>query len=88
MIGYCTACIFLVWQFPVDFSNRAGKGMMENTDLWRLATMLIQKHGESAQMYACIRADEAASLGKNRAHRTWKTVAAAVSELETIKSVH
>jgi hypothetical protein len=74
--------------FQSIFPVKSGKGTMENSDLWRLATMLIQKHGENAQMYACIRADEAASLGNNRAHRTWKTVAAAVSELETIKSVH
>jgi hypothetical protein len=55
---------------------------MEDCDLWRLAAMLIQKYGEGAEMYACLRADEAMENSNNRASDTWKRVAVAVSDLE------
>jgi hypothetical protein len=55
---------------------------MENNDLWRMAAMLISKHGADAQVYARLRADEASDLGNNRACETWKSVAVAVNEME------
>jgi hypothetical protein len=55
---------------------------MEDSDLWRLAAMLIQKHGDVAESYARVRADEALQDGNNRACERWKNVAAAVYELE------
>jgi hypothetical protein len=55
---------------------------MEEGDLWRLAAMLLQKYGEAAETYASIRADEALNLGNNRAYTSWRSLAAAVGELE------
>jgi hypothetical protein len=57
---------------------------MDNSDLWRLAAMLIQKHGNDAETYACLRAEEAEQNGNNRAGDTWRCVATAVFDLEKV----
>jgi hypothetical protein len=55
---------------------------MMQVDLWRLAAMLLQRYGDSAETYACIRADEAKKQNNERARDTWKSIAKAVCELE------
>jgi hypothetical protein len=59
---------------------------MENNDLWRIAAMLIGKHGADAQAYASLRAEEASDLGNNNAHEKWTCVAAAIVEIESASS--
>jgi hypothetical protein len=55
---------------------------MEESDLWRLAAMLVHQHGDGAETYACLRADEALENHNIRACDTWKRVAAAITDLE------
>jgi hypothetical protein len=55
---------------------------MNDSDLWRLAAILLQKYGEEAEMYARLKADEALEKSNNRSCIVWKRVALAVSDLE------
>lgn len=55
---------------------------MEDCDLWRLAGMLMQKHGDSAEGYADERAHEALQEGNTGACEAWKSVAMAICEME------
>jgi hypothetical protein len=55
---------------------------IDQSDLWRLAAMLIAKHGDEAEAYAEIRADEARECGHRVAHRCWKALARAVQILK------
>lgn len=55
---------------------------MEDNDLWRLAAILLQKHGQQAEVYARRKADEALENRNNRSCAAWRRIALAVSDLE------
>jgi hypothetical protein len=55
---------------------------MEESDLWRIAAMLFQKHGEDAETYAHLRADEAYQQGNIVSCEAWECVAAVIHKLD------
>ena len=59
-----------------------------DSDLWRLAAILLHKYGDGAEAYAQLKADEASKRRDKLTCAMWKRVAFAVSELEQRESVH
>ena len=60
---------------------------MENNDLQRLATMLVQRHGAAAAMFARMKAHEAMQNGNVRSSTAWNDVAQAVAQFELQKAL-
>ncbi|HEV7602573.1 MAG TPA: hypothetical protein VGO49_20245 [Bradyrhizobium sp.] len=71
-----------------EVSNLSQTAEFDDPDLWRLAAMLIRWHGEDAESYAHLRADEALQRGNNRSSQLWKRIAAGVSGLEQRRLGH
>ena len=61
---------------------------MEDSDLWRLAAILLHKYEEGAEAYARLKADEALEKRDDQSCAIWNRVAFAVSDLEQRDSVH
>ena len=55
--------------------------MTEQIDIYRTANTLIKEHGERADLYAAIRADELLQAGDMDGRRVWLNVLEAVREL-------
>ena len=56
--------------------------MIENLDLYRVAKMLVDEHGEDAATYAAMRADILLADGRTEAATVWKGIMVAVEELQ------
>ena len=55
---------------------------MADTEVQRLAAILLYKFGDAAEQFACNKADEAFNRGNDRAYDQWSSIALAVCELE------
>jgi hypothetical protein len=68
--------------------------LVEDTDLYRSANLLIKEYGEEAKVYASMQADACFEVGDITGKATWLRVIAAIDELqytspsEGPKSVH
>ena len=54
---------------------------MEEIDIWRAAKLLVDRHGQDAELEACQRADQALAAGDLDGLRVWKRVRDAVATL-------
>ena len=59
---------------------------MEEIDIWRTAKILVDAHGEGAELEAAMRADKALEDGCPDAVNVWKRVTRAVVDLQRQKS--
>ena len=55
--------------------------MIDDKDIWRAATLLIRRAGDTAAADALRRADELATQGDNEGCAVWRLIAAAVEDL-------
>lgn len=55
---------------------------MEDNDLWRLAAILLQRHGDDAESYARQKAVEALRIRNQQSGAAWNRIALAVNDLE------
>ena len=60
---------------------------MEEIDIWRTAKILIDSHGEQAELQAAMRADQLLNEGDTAGFAAMKRVVSAINELDrtTIK---
>jgi hypothetical protein len=58
---------------------------MEEIDIWRTAKLLIDHHGDRAEIQAAMRADKALEDGYPDAVNVWRRVTRAVEELQRRK---
>ena len=54
---------------------------MDEIDVWRSARLLINQHGERAELAAAGRVDDMIAHGNPTGEATWKRILAAVREL-------
>lgn len=64
-------------------SNLGLAGMVEQIDVWRMAKMVIDEHGEHASFVAATRADALLDKGDIAGQRVWLRILAAIRELQT-----
>jgi triphosphoribosyl-dephospho-CoA synthetase len=57
--------------------------MVSDLDIWRSAHLVIEKHGEEAELAAALRADELLAKGDVEGERTWRRILAAIVKLQT-----
>ena len=55
--------------------------MTTNTEIWRCASLLVEKYGQMARNGAAIKADELAQRGDTEGRFVWLKVTRAVEEL-------
>jgi hypothetical protein len=55
--------------------------MTTNSEIWRCASLLVEKYGEMARNGAAIKADELAQRGDSEGRFIWLKVTRAVEEL-------
>lgn len=55
--------------------------MTSQLDIWRVANLLLKRHGEDAPWVAVKRADELKAEGDPLGFETWRRIAKAVDEL-------
>ncbi|NQV48509.1 MAG: hypothetical protein HQ504_12125 [Rhodospirillaceae bacterium] len=55
--------------------------MTSNSEIWRCASLLVEKYGDMALNGAAIKADELARAGDNEGRFVWLEVTRAVEEL-------
>ena len=58
---------------------------MEEIDVWRTASLLINAHGEDAWLQAAMRADKALEDGNMDGESLWKRIGKAIDELQRKK---
>ena len=57
--------------------------MVSDLDIWRSAHLVIEKHGDKAELAASLRADELLANGDVDGERTWRRILAAIMKLQT-----
>lgn len=55
--------------------------MVDELDIWRSAHLLIEKHGDEAELAAALRADELLARGDVDGERTWRRIRKAILKL-------
>jgi hypothetical protein len=58
---------------------------MDEIDIWRSAKILIEAHGENAELEAAVRVDQAMWDGSSDAMNVWKRIMRAVQDLQRQK---
>ena len=56
--------------------------MIDELDIWRSAYLVIEKHGDGAELAASLRADELLANGDVEGERTWRRIYAAIVKLQ------
>jgi len=56
--------------------------MISDLDIWRAASLLIQQHGEDAEIEAAKRADQMLERGDLDGQVVWKRIRRAIVELQ------
>jgi hypothetical protein len=59
--------------------------MIPDLDIWRSANLMIQQHGDLADIEAAMRADDLLAKGDIDGQRTWMRILRAIDELTTAK---
>ena len=59
--------------------------MIPDKDIWRAALLMIKRYGADGGTEAAMRADQLLAEGDVDGCATWKRIAKAVEELQTIK---
>ena len=59
--------------------------LAENIDIYRAAKLLIDQHGQDADLFACKRADELLDAGDIEGQRVWLRIIEAVKELQNVE---
>ena len=54
---------------------------MNNLDAYRCAKLLLDQHGDDAELQAAMRADELEATGDEAGRRAWMSILAALDEL-------
>ena len=62
--------------------------MVDETDIYRSANLLIKQHGEDAAIYAGMQADECLDKGDLDGKVVWLAVIRAIEELRDTKPPH
>ena len=57
---------------------------MDEIDIWRSAHLLIQRHGNIAEIVACMRIDSMIAKGDPAGEAAWKRILAAIKDLRRI----
>ncbi|MEQ9305565.1 MAG: hypothetical protein RJQ14_16760 [Marinoscillum sp.] len=55
--------------------------LAENIDIYRAAKLLIDQHGQDADLFACQRADELLDTGDIDGQRVWLRIVKALQEM-------
>ena len=55
--------------------------MIDELDIWRSAHLLIEKHGDEAELAAALRADELLARGDVEGEMVWRRIRKAIIEL-------
>lgn len=53
-----------------------------DSDLWRAANLMIERHGDDAALVAAKRADELLAQGDSERQLVWKRILGAINELQ------
>ena len=59
----------------------SGDGVVEEIDIYRSANLLIKQHGEEAEIFAAMQADECLEKGDLDGKVVWQAVIKAIKEL-------
>ncbi len=60
----------------------SGDGVVEEIDIYRSANLLIKQHGEEAEIFAAMQADECLGKGDLDGKVVWQAVIKAIEELQ------
>jgi hypothetical protein len=58
--------------------------MIPELDIWRAANLLIQQHGEDAEIVAAQRADQMLDRDDHDGQRVWLRIRRAIAELQAV----
>lgn len=58
--------------------------MVSDLDIWRSAHLVIEKHGDEAELAASLRADELLANGDVEGEQTWRRILAAIVQLQAV----
>ena len=59
--------------------------MTSDLDIWRSANLMIQRHGDLADIQSATRADELLAKGDIDGQRVWMRIPRAIYELRAVK---
>lgn len=59
--------------------------MISEIDIWRTATVMIKRYGNTADLEACICADELAAKGDRAGMRVWLRILNAIDRLQHVQ---
>ncbi|MEQ9111210.1 MAG: hypothetical protein RIF37_00535 [Rhodospirillaceae bacterium] len=59
--------------------------MTSDIDIYRTAAVILKEHGDDAEMYAMLRADELLDAGDVEGQITFLKIVAAIREIENIE---
>jgi hypothetical protein len=62
-----------------------GIELTSDLDIWRSANLMIQQHGDLADIEAATRADELLAKGDIEGQRVWMRILRAIDELQQIE---
>ncbi len=54
-------------------------------DIWRTANLMIRRYGGTADLEACLRADELSAKGDRAGMLVWLRILAAIDSLQNVK---
>lgn len=60
--------------------------MVPDHDIWRAATLLIQKHGDGAEFVAAGRADEMLERGDHEGKAVWLRIKRAIVDMQAARA--
>ena len=65
----------------VPWSRPEGRWRLTGLDACRCAKLLLDQHGDGAELHAAMRADELEAAGDEAGRRAWMRILAAIDEL-------
>ncbi len=57
--------------------------MVSDLDIWRSAQLLINQHGDNAELVACLRLDQLIGRGDPAGEAAWERILTKVRELQS-----
>lgn len=69
------------WNPSLLAGGAKGVGVIEDRDVWRMASLLMQRHGHEAALIAARQVDATLGSGDTEDCAAWKRILEAVAEL-------
>jgi hypothetical protein len=57
--------------------------MIPEIDIWRVATLMLKRYGDEADIESAIRAEDFAEAGDRAGEAVWRRIIDAISQLES-----